>query len=193
LEQQACQAESVPERSGARVSEAVRQTSSKRVRSLVEICQVRVTQAGSSVGMDREPPCFSATIVSSDPSDPLDRANNVSLPDEYDQIERDLLPFRALSPQELGRRQDELSGRHPTYTLQVTNGSLHTLLSIEEGGASVSDFKYRVEDQVALIEPIVNYLEDFKAVYWLHDNPATAITYDHRQELLKTLRGRQCK
>jgi hypothetical protein len=131
--------------------------------------------------MDREPPCFSATIVSSDPSDPLDRANNVSLPDEYDQIERDLLPFRALSPQELGRR------------LQVTNGSLHTLLSIEEGGASVSDFKYRVEDQVALIEPIVNYLEDFKAVYWLHDNPATAITYDHRQELLKTLRGRQCK
>ncbi|RSH90840.1 Glycosyltransferase 90 protein [Saitozyma podzolica] len=119
------------------------------------------------------------------------KANNVSLPDEYDQIERDLLPFRALSPQELGRRQDELSGRHPTYTLQVTNGSLHTLLSIEEGGASVSDFKYRVEDQVALIEPIVNYLEDFKAVYWLHDNPATAITYDHRQELLKTLRGRQ--
>lgn len=152
---------------------------------MVELCHVIVTRAGS------RPTRFLVTSVSRGSADPLVRANNVALPDEYDQIERDLLPFRALSPEEISRRQEALSGLDPTYTLQVTNRSLHTLLSIEEDALSGSGFKDRIDDQIKLIEPIVKYLEDFKAVYWLHDNPTTVITHDHKQDLLMTLRGRQ--
>lgn len=119
------------------------------------------------------------------------RDNNVTLPDEYDQIDRDLLPFRALSPEELTRRLDSTRQWPHTYILQVKNGSLLTTVSFDE--SEIGGARERIDGQAALIEPVVTDLEDFTAVYWVHDNPHVAISYDHRQDLIKSLRGRQCE
>ncbi|GFZ52387.1 hypothetical protein JCM24511_10160 [Saitozyma sp. JCM 24511] len=115
--------------------------------------------------------------------------NNVTLPDEYDQVDRDLLPFRALTPEELTRRLNDTRNWPHTYTLQVKNGSLHKTVSFDEN--EIGGARERMEGQAALIEPVMKDLEDFTAVYWVHDNPRVAISYHHRQDLTKTLRGRQ--
>ncbi|GFZ52429.1 hypothetical protein JCM24511_10202 [Saitozyma sp. JCM 24511] len=111
--------------------------------------------------------------------------NNVTLPDEYDQIDRDLLPFRSLSWRDLNRRVDRASRLPDTYTLQVENGSLSASVSFEEH--EIYGSKERVEGQTALIGPISHELEDFRAVYWVHDTPSVLISHGHRSELRQYL------
>src|SRR6478736_937191 len=83
----------------------------------------------------------------------LIRDNNVTLPDEYDQIDRDLLPFRALSPEELTRRLEGTRQWPHTYILQVKNGSLLTTVSFDE--SEIGGARERIDGQAALIEPVV--------------------------------------
>jgi hypothetical protein len=119
------------------------------------------------------------------------RNNNVTLPDEYDQIDRDLLPFRSLSPTDLNRRLDRIRKLPGTYTLRVEHGSLATSKLFDE--EDIDGAKERVEGQVRLILPIAEYLEDFTAVYWVHDTPSGLISYNHRKELLNYLDEEECE
>jgi hypothetical protein len=117
--------------------------------------------------------------------------NNIQLPDEYDQIDRDLLPFRALSPQELNRRIEKASLLPDTYTLRIKHGSLRT--SVTNGVNDIHGAKERLEGQAALIAPIAKELEDFTAVYSVHDTALVVISYNHRRDLLEHVDEEECE
>ena len=53
--------------------------------------------------------------------------HNVKLPDEYDQINRDLEPFWALEPADMAHRNKVMQERGHTFSLIVQNG----IVSIE--------------------------------------------------------------
>lgn len=117
--------------------------------------------------------------------------NNIQLPDEYDQINRDLLPFRALSPQELNRRIESASLLPDTYTLRIKRGSLRT--SVTNGIDGIHGAKERLEGQAALMAPIAKELEDFTAVYSVHDTASVTISYNHRRDLLEHVDEEECE
>lgn len=52
------------------------------------------------------------------------RANNIQLPDEYDQITTDIRPFRAFHPTALKKALRAAAGVKDTYVLTTTNGSV---------------------------------------------------------------------
>lgn len=85
---------------------------------------------------------------------------------------------------------DRASRLPDTYTLQVKNGSLSASVSFEEH--RIYGSKERVEGQTALVEPISHELEDFRAVYWVHDTPSVLISHGHRSELRQYLDEEEC-
>ncbi|WVF68121.1 hypothetical protein IAT40_002884 [Kwoniella sp. CBS 6097] len=108
--------------------------------------------------------------------------NNVPLPDEYDQIYRDILPFRALSPRDLSARSYAASQLPDTYVLRVKRGSLRTKALYSHEAIHGAD--ERLEQQADLLRPIARWLPDLEAVWSVHDTPRTVIGYGHRRELL---------
>ncbi|WRT70499.1 uncharacterized protein IL334_007497 [Kwoniella shivajii] len=106
--------------------------------------------------------------------------NDVLLPDEYDQINKDLYPFRALSPRDLNKRIKEASKLSDTYTLKMKRGSMRTNVFYS---ADIKGANERLEQQVELIKPITHMLPDMEVVWSIHDTPRTIIGWDHRREL----------
>nr|XP_018260022.1 uncharacterized protein I303_08094 [Kwoniella dejecticola CBS 10117]OBR82180.1 hypothetical protein I303_08094 [Kwoniella dejecticola CBS 10117] len=106
--------------------------------------------------------------------------NNIPLPDEYDQIHRDLLPFRALSPKDLNNRIKQASKLSDTYTLRVKKGSIRTNVFYS---ADIHGADERLEQQTELLRPIARFLPDLQAVWSVHDTPRTIIGWDYRREL----------
>lgn len=109
--------------------------------------------------------------------------NDVPLPDEYDRIHHDLLPFRALSPKHLNKKIQEASLLPDTYTLRVKSGSVRTSSTYDPEQIWGADF--RLADQSELLKPIAKYLGDFSAVYSVHDSPMSVVSWDHRAELIE--------
>ncbi|WVQ95730.1 hypothetical protein IAU59_002829 [Kwoniella sp. CBS 9459] len=108
--------------------------------------------------------------------------NNIPLPDEYDQIHRDILPFRALSPRDLNARSYAASQLPDTYVLRVKRGSLRTKALYSHEAIHGAD--ERLEQQAELLRPIARWLPDMEVVWSVHDTPRTVIGHDHRRELL---------
>ena len=117
--------------------------------------------------------------------------NNVPLPDEYDRIYKDLLPFAALSPRDLNARIDAAAHLPDTYTLRITRGSLRTSSTYD--GKAINGAEDRLKGQTALIGPIAKYLEDMTVVYSVHDTPISVLGWDHRQELLEHAEEDECE
>lgn len=115
--------------------------------------------------------------------------NDDQLPDEYDQIHRDLLPFRGLSPDELNKRIDAASKMPVTYTLKVRHGSIRTSASYDRDlpGADA-----RLEGQLHLLKPVAKWIPDMSAVYWIHDTPTNLISWDHKAELIEHFEEGEC-
>ena len=116
--------------------------------------------------------------------------NDVQLPDEYDQINRDLRVFRALSPRDLQARILAASELPDTYTLKVRHGSLRTSSSFD--GEAIAGADERLAGQVELIRPISRYLDDLTVVYSIHDTPTCLLGWDHREELLEHVEEDEC-
>ncbi|ORY21979.1 hypothetical protein BCR39DRAFT_474188 [Naematelia encephala] len=109
--------------------------------------------------------------------------NDVQMPDEYDQINRDLLPFRALSPTDLRNRITAAAHSKDTYTLKIKRGSLRTSAMYDD--AEINGADARLAGQAELIRPIASFLPDLEVVYSVHDTPMNLISWDHRRELLE--------
>lgn len=86
---------------------------------------------------------------------------------------------------------DRISKLQGTYTLRVEHGSLRTSMLFDE--KDIDGAKERVDGQAGLILPIAKDLEDFTAVYWVHDTPSGLISYNHRKELLNYLDEEECE
>ncbi|WWC93159.1 uncharacterized protein L201_008127 [Kwoniella dendrophila CBS 6074] len=108
--------------------------------------------------------------------------NNVPLPDEYDQIHRDLAPFYSVSPGKLNHRLEEASRSLNTFTLEVKNGEVNSYHSYDH--RRVESGEERPKHQVALIQPIAHHLPDMKIVISVHDTPLNMISWQHRMELV---------
>jgi hypothetical protein len=103
--------------------------------------------------------------------------HHVPLPDEYDQIHRDLNPFRAL------RLQGTLSA---SITTAATQGGTAVLM-IKDHQIEVErregDDGGRVDAQLTLLEPIAPYIKDLRVVHSQSDTPNVFMSWEHRSEL----------
>ncbi|WWC92054.1 uncharacterized protein L201_007008 [Kwoniella dendrophila CBS 6074] len=108
--------------------------------------------------------------------------NGIPLPDEYDQIERDLLPFRALSPRDLNNRIEAASQLADTFTMRVKRGSVRTNVFYSE---NIHGADERLDQQAELLSPIAQWLPDMEIVWSVHDTPRNIIGYDYRRELVE--------
>ncbi|KAL7425261.1 hypothetical protein Q5752_000949 [Cryptotrichosporon argae] len=107
--------------------------------------------------------------------------HGVELPDEYDQIERDLKPFRALHPRDLKARIDAASRLQDTYTLKVRHGSIRTSSAFGD----IHGADQRLEGQTELLRPVAKWINDFAVVYSVHDTPSVVLSDEHRRDLLE--------
>lgn len=124
--------------------------------------------------------------------------NNVPLPDEYDQISSDLLPFRALPPAELLKRIQLASGKRDTYTIRVNSGSISTSVTFSDadsdsGEGVIEGARMRVDGQVELIKSVVKDIPDLVAVYTVHDAAEGTISWNHRTELIDLVEDGECR
>ena len=121
----------------------------------------------------------------------LSSENDVQLPDEYDQINRDLHVFRALSPRDLQSRIEAASHLPDTYTLSIRHGSLLTSSTYDAEAINGADD--RLAGQAELITPIAKYLDDLSVVYSVHDTPSSILSWDHRSEILEHIEEDECE
>ncbi|WWC72342.1 uncharacterized protein I206_106304 [Kwoniella pini CBS 10737] len=106
--------------------------------------------------------------------------NDIPLPDEYDQIHKDLLPFQALSSKDLNNRIKQASQLPDTYTLRIKRGSIRTNIFYS---SDIHGADERLEQQTELLKPIAKFLPDLQAIWSVHDTPRTIISWDYRREL----------
>ncbi|KLT40244.1 hypothetical protein CC85DRAFT_249776 [Cutaneotrichosporon oleaginosum] len=107
--------------------------------------------------------------------------NRVQLPDEYDQIDRDLHLFHALHPNDIIGRVAKAAREPDTFVLKVRRGLVRTT-----GSVNSSDWLHgaRRDGQLELIRPIARHLPDLTAVYTVHDTPFNFVSHAHKAELL---------
>lgn len=110
------------------------------------------------------------------------RDNNVQLPDEYDQLERDLHLFWALQPRDLKQRIEAASRRDDTFTIKIRGGTIRTSGRF---GKDEKIHRRRRDGQFALVQEIAQYIPDMEAVYTTHDTPWNLLSWGHRQALLE--------
>ncbi|OCF46102.1 hypothetical protein I317_00192 [Kwoniella heveanensis CBS 569] len=107
------------------------------------------------------------------------REHNVQLPDEYDQIQKDLRPFRALSPRGLRTRLQEAAQLQDTFVIRIQRGIVRTETLYKAEGIHDK----RMQHQLELLRPIAESLPDLQVVWSVHDTPRTMISHSHRMEL----------
>jgi len=108
----------------------------------------------------------------------------VHLPDEYDQINRDLYLFRALSPEHLNRRLDLASEMPDTFTISIKHHNVRTRATYD--GVAIEGADDRLEAQIELLMDygMEEWLGDMRVVYGIHDGPQGFIGYDQRADLI---------
>lgn len=107
----------------------------------------------------------------------------MQLPDEYDQINKDLYLYRALSPDDLNRRLDEASEAEDTFTISIKHHNVRTRSTYD--GELIGGADERLEAQIELLMDygMETWLSDMRVVYGIHDGPTGFIGYDHRSDL----------
>ncbi|ORY32301.1 glycosyl transferase family 90-domain-containing protein [Naematelia encephala] len=117
------------------------------------------------------------------------KRKNVQLPDEYDQIHRDLEPFHALPPSQIQDLVREVSARSGMITITcpgITDEERTCTYSIvreglnEEGTRVAQD---RAEAQMGLLEDIEDVLEEVQAVFYSHDGPWQFVGHAYKSAL----------
>lgn len=103
----------------------------------------------------------------------------MQLPDEYDQISRDLYPFRAVSPRDVRTLIDRASTEADTFEVAVRGGTVSSVGG--EDGPAIH--RQRLDGQLDLVADVAQWIPDMRAVYSAQDTPSTIISYDLRQEL----------
>ncbi|CED83568.1 Endoplasmic reticulum protein EP58, contains filamin rod domain and KDEL motif [Phaffia rhodozyma] len=111
------------------------------------------------------------------------REHNVQLLDEYDQIHRDLAPFRALRPSVIQERLARIQSLPDMFTISVRNGQVNSSHVTYDARAIAGSDDRRL-GQIELIERVAQFIPDFTAVYSIHDSPTRFISHSHKQDLL---------
>jgi hypothetical protein len=111
------------------------------------------------------------------------RRNKIILPDEYDQINRDIYPFFAYKKQGIFKQKLDATFQMPdTFSISVIDGEIITnkTFSEEARGGMV-----RMSNQLDLLKPFAKYLPNVSVVFSVHDTPRIYPQYEHRLDMLK--------
>ncbi|KAJ7180036.1 glycosyl transferase family 90-domain-containing protein [Mycena crocata] len=101
------------------------------------------------------------------------REHDVQLPDEYDQIYKDLEPFWGVSPKLLLARVAEIEGEPDSYTIAKTANSKISLVNVTLKPGHFPDLKIgsKIPVMTLLNDVVHEHLPAFRAVYSPDDPP----------------------
>ncbi|KAJ9094728.1 hypothetical protein QFC21_005886 [Naganishia friedmannii] len=112
--------------------------------------------------------------------------NNVQLPDEYDQINRDLEPFRGMWPAYLHSLQPEWEDMPGTYVLECNApekpGCHLAKTTFSEAGEERVGVE-RAHEQLGLLKDIEEHLPRLRVTFSGHDGPAQMVGHEYRSSL----------
>ena len=120
--------------------------------------------------------------------------NNVQLPDEYDQIYRDLGLYWGVNPVDLNRIVSEWEGHEDTFTLGKEEGHRVKLVNYAIRNPSTHGHVLSGAQMFGeLLEDVDEFLPPFRAVFHPHDNPEQVTDWELREIMLKCARAGTCK
>jgi hypothetical protein len=120
--------------------------------------------------------------------------NNVQLPDEYDQIYKDLEPYWGMDPLDLQDIEQEWEAHADSYTIgKEASGRLDLVNFTIPGNENVQfDLKRGAFEIMELLEDVEQSIPPFRAVFSPHDNPNLHTDFELRTEALKHAAAGTC-
>ncbi|KAF9470694.1 hypothetical protein BDN70DRAFT_998858 [Pholiota conissans] len=114
--------------------------------------------------------------------------HNVQLPDEYDQIHRDLEPFWGMDPNDLQKLQRDWEAHEDTFT--IGKDSYDDPLSVKNhsipnGDTSRTGLAKGAYEMIELLEDVEHLLPPFRAVFSPHDNPNLPTDCELKRQALR--------
>ena len=120
--------------------------------------------------------------------------NGVQLPDEYDQIYRDLEPYWGMDPLDLQDIEHEWEGHEDSYTIgKQANGPIGIVNFTLPGNEKVQyDLKGGAFEIMELLEDVEEFIPPFRAIFSPHDNPNLHTDFELRSQALKHAAAGTC-
>ncbi|THH07412.1 hypothetical protein EW145_g3402 [Phellinidium pouzarii] len=99
--------------------------------------------------------------------------HNVQLPDEYDQIYKDLEPYWGVDPLELRTAQAEWEAHRDSFTLgKDSQEHVVTIVNMSMAKERETEFlKWGAKPQMDLLKDVYQFIPPFRATFSPHDNP----------------------
>ena len=122
--------------------------------------------------------------------------HRVQLPDEYDQINKDLEPFWGVNPKDLQNIQRDWEGHADTYTIGKDDmEDTITLLNYTLPGNDRIryDLAGGAFQVMELLEDVEKFIPPFRAVFSPHDNPNLLTDWELKQMALQAARRGECE
>jgi hypothetical protein len=121
----------------------------------------------------------------------MGRTHNVPLPDEYDQISRDMHLFHPHRPASIFAKAARVAKLSDTFTLKNTAGKLSVQRNFD--GKKHPGGEQRIKAQTELVQGVAEHIGDFEAVWSVHDTGRTYISWTARKELERAVRDGSCE
>ncbi|KAG2068530.1 hypothetical protein BDR04DRAFT_770499 [Suillus decipiens] len=104
--------------------------------------------------------------------------HNVQLPDEYDEIYRDLEPYWGIDPLDFQKTREQLEALDQTVVVAKTAQSpVIEVVDYHLPQPNGKDLVGRVENVLRLLQDVQDFMPPFRAVFSPHDNPAMLSDY----------------
>lgn len=109
------------------------------------------------------------------------KANDVVLIDEFDNINRDILPFWAIPSDVLNERAMVLQDEPWTFSMAIQKGEVEVVGSHKDDG--------RAQDQKALMKRWVQWVPDVNITMSAHDGPSVMTDYETKNRHIKAAKA----
>ncbi|KAG8881877.1 hypothetical protein FRB98_004070 [Tulasnella sp. 332] len=113
--------------------------------------------------------------------------HRVMLPDEYDQIHRDMEPFWGIQPEELQARQLAAEFRNDTFTISVRD-AVAELVTRNDNSSSSEHYLQRSAIQLNVIGALESVLPDLRVTFNALDTPRLLLDHSYRQAAIAAAR-----
>ena len=120
--------------------------------------------------------------------------NGVQLPDEYDQIYKDLEPFWGMDPLDLQNMEREWESFADSYTIgKEANGRIEIVNFTLPGNEKVQfDLKGGAFQIMELLADVEKFIPPFRAIFSPHDNPNLHTDFELKSQALKHAAAGTC-
>ena len=118
--------------------------------------------------------------------------HNVQLPDEYDQIYRDLEPFWGIEPTDLIKIREECELKKDSYTIGLNETGHVDLLTYAFNEGTYDQLIVGSRNIISMFKDIEQYLPPFRMTISPHDNPNRLSDYAIKQAALEAAASQTC-